>query len=474
MRTIFLLLTLVLAGCSQVGRLRTDLSAPVPALGPEIRALQNNLAVAFVERDRDALDAIGCQALESNGSTCLMFRTDGTKAEINGYMASAFAITNTVCDDFFRATNAAALRRQNVRANVNDVGTLVTAILGFAKVGTIATSTVASATGFGDSLLRNYDTSFLVTPDLATLQPLVRAEQAQIRSSFAGHPPASFQEAHDAIILYAEPCTYLGMKRLLTRSVQLQTVVTQQGLALTADALVAAAPAVPAAPILALTPPAAAASPATSASVPVPARATPGLTAAGGDNSARVSTLLAAIARQPSPPATRWGSANGRDAWTAAALDEVRNGGKALWRDGFTPIGLETFCPGYAAKGEADRQAFWVGLLSSMARWETSGYNPTTVYRESNGELSIGVLQLSVTDSRTCPWIDEATIRQAEPNVRCGIRILARDVVRDGMIAEGTNKTTARGAARYWGPMRTVKRDDVAAWTAGQTYCRAL
>ena len=171
MRLTLLLITLALAGCSQVGRLRTDLSAPVPALGPEIRALQNNLAVALVERDKDAAGAVGCQPRQPGGTRCLMFRTDGTPAEIDGYMSSAFAITNTLCDDFFRATNAAALRRQNVRANVNDVGTLVTAILGFANAGSIATSAVASATGFGDSLLRNYDTAFLVTPDLDSVLP---------------------------------------------------------------------------------------------------------------------------------------------------------------------------------------------------------------------------------------------------------------------------------------------------------------
>lgn len=191
------------------------------------------------------------------------------------------------------------------------------------------------------------------------------------------------------------------------------------------------------------------------------------------DSGSRTSALLAAVARPASPPAARWGLADGRDAWTAAALDEVRQSARALWRAGFTPADIEAFCPGYAKKGEADRQAFWVGLLSSMARWETSGYNPTTAYREANGELSIGLLQLSVTDRPVCPWIDKATIRQAEPNVRCGIRILARDVGRDGLIAQGTDRTTARGAARYWGPMRTAKRADVAAWTASQTYCRA-
>ena len=469
MRYLFILFAILLAGCSQVGRLRTDISAPAPALGQEVTALRNNLAVAFVERRIDDTGAIGCEPRTPHGATCLMYRTDGTRGEIDAYLASAFAVTNSLCDDFFRATNAAALHRQNVRANVNDVGTLITAILGFAKAGSIATSAVASATGFGDSVLRNYDTAYLVTPDLAVLQPLVRAEQVEVRRGIAAAPPASFQTAHDAVLLYAEPCTYLGMKRLLTRSVQLQTVVTQRGLAATADAIVAAAPAVPAAPLAVLPPP-----PAAPAPPPPPAAAGAVLApdAAAAGSSVQTNALLAAVATPASPPAARWGAANGRVAWTAAALEEVREAGSGLWRAGFTPSDIEAFCPGYAGKGQADRQAFWVGLLSSMAKWETGGYSPTAAYREANGELSIGLLQLSITDRRVCPWIDETTIRQAEPNVRCGIRILARDVGRDGIIAQGTDKISARGAARYWGPMRTAKRADVAAWTASQTYCQ--
>jgi hypothetical protein len=246
MRFIAIVASLALASCSQVGRLRTDISAPTPALGPEVTALRNNLAVAFVEKDQNQAGSFGCKPISTGSGKCLMFRTDGTQEEVDIYLRSAFTLTNSLCDDFFRSTNAAALHRQNVRTNINDVGTFVTAILGISNAGSIATSAVASATGFGDGLVRNYDASYLVTPDLATLQPLVRAEQVEVRKSIMADHPATFETARDAALRYAEPCTYLGMKRLLTKSVQLQTVATQKGFSNQADAVAAFAVPVPA------------------------------------------------------------------------------------------------------------------------------------------------------------------------------------------------------------------------------------
>ena len=234
MRSItIIILSLGLAGCSQMTRLRTDLSAPAPATGLEVMALRNNLAIAFEEKDVNQPGTIGCTERKRDknkpGKKCVMFRQDGTPEEVAGYLSSAFALTNSLCDDFFRTTNTAALHRQNLRANVNDVGTLISAILGFAKAGSIATSAVASATGFSDSIVRNYDSAYLVTPDLATLQSLVRAEQVKVRKEIMQSPPTTFEAARDATLFYAEPCSYLGMKRLLTNSVQLQTIVTREG-----------------------------------------------------------------------------------------------------------------------------------------------------------------------------------------------------------------------------------------------------
>ena len=174
MRLLVAVLSLALAGCAQVNHFRTDISAPAPAVGQEETALRNDLAIAFEEKTKDTAGAYGCIETSVRSGKCLMFRQTPGNGEVARYLDSAFSLTDSLCDTFFRATNAAALRRQNARANVNDVGTLLAAILGIAKAGSIPTSIVASTTGFSDGVIRNYDTSFLVTPDLATLQPLVR------------------------------------------------------------------------------------------------------------------------------------------------------------------------------------------------------------------------------------------------------------------------------------------------------------
>ena len=57
----------------------------------------------------------------------------------------------------------------------------------------------------------------------------------------------------------------------------------------------------------------------------------------------------------------------------------------------------------------------------------------------------------------------------AWPNLRCGIRIMAVTVPRDGVVAEGM-----RGVAADWGPFHsTRKREEMRSWVSRQDYCQA-
>jgi hypothetical protein len=192
--------------------------------------------------------------------------------------------------------------------------------------------------------------------------------------------------------------------------------------------------------------------------------------------------LCPAAAAQPAdPPYTaKWenGSAE-RARWTGFARDAVDELGRELWRAGFTPAGIEGYCPRYATATDVERKAFWVGLLSALAQFE-SNFRPETRYTENfkgpDGAwvISRGLLQLSFHSGNGygCALQNAEQLHDPETNLRCAVRIMNRLVSRDGAL-----RSTAapwKGASRYWSPFRKAERRvAMANWTKAQPYCRA-
>lgn len=145
--------------------------------------------------------------------------------DMRRYLAAGFNLANGYCTRFLNKTDEAYRRRGYARSLGNDVGTAVTTILGLANAGEAAVSALAAATGVADSALRNYDNSFLITPELSTVRGLVSAAQANYRARTLGPSailPADFGTAQSAIREYAELCSFQSMKGMLTVSAQEQ------------------------------------------------------------------------------------------------------------------------------------------------------------------------------------------------------------------------------------------------------------
>lgn len=141
--------------------------------------------------------------------------------DMRRYLAAGFNLSNAYCTRFLNKTDEAYRRRGYARSVGNDVGTAITTILGLANAGEAAVSALAAATGLTDSALRNYDASFLITPDLASVKSLLRAKQANFRAQYLGPEgsvPADFDTAQSVIRDYADLCSFQGMKELLTTS----------------------------------------------------------------------------------------------------------------------------------------------------------------------------------------------------------------------------------------------------------------
>lgn len=158
-------------------------------------------------------------------SLTIVTKGNASTAEIRRYLAAGFNLSNFYCKRFLNKTDEAYRRRRYARSLGNDVGTAVTTVLGLANAGEAAVSALAAATGVVDSALRNYDDSFLITPELGTVKGLLRAAQANFRAQYLGLEgvlPSDYDTAQSVIQDYADLCSFQGMKELLTISASQQ------------------------------------------------------------------------------------------------------------------------------------------------------------------------------------------------------------------------------------------------------------
>lgn len=173
-------------------------------------------------------------------------------------------------------------------------------------------------------------------------------------------------------------------------------------------------------------------------------------------------TGLAARLWGANPPAMAWDGQDQSDEWTAALLDALEAEGVTLMSS--MPADVVEYCPAYARQTPESRAAFWAGFLSKLAGQE-SGWNPDARKGDQVGLLSVAA---QAARENGCA----AGLLDARANLQCGVRIMARNIARDGAIgAEGPRGW--RGAARDMSSLRSrLDREELARWTRRQDYCR--
>ncbi|MFV2052558.1 transglycosylase SLT domain-containing protein [Aliiroseovarius sp. YM-037] len=162
-------------------------------------------------------------------------------------------------------------------------------------------------------------------------------------------------------------------------------------------------------------------------------------------------------------PAMRWSHRPEAADWTRATLSALSAHGAALPLT--TPADIDAYCPAYEDANLTDRRAFWAGLLSALAKHEST-WNPQAV---GGGGRWFGLVQIAPATARGygCRARSGDALKNGSANLSCAVRILAATVSRDGVVSRG-----GRGVAADWGPFHSrAKRNDIAAWTAAQSYC---
>ena len=116
----------------------------------------------------------------------------------------------------------------------------------------------------------------------------------------------------------------------------------------------------------------------------------------------------------------------------------------------------EGYLAGYNALPPERQIKFWCELLIAMAQFESS-WNPRSRYQEANGHFSVGLFQLSYSNSQDYRWeaISEARASLEDPlvNIRCAVIVLSHLVAQNHVVA-ASEGTRHQGGARYWAVLR--------------------
>jgi len=164
-------------------------------------------------------------------------------------------------------------------------------------------------------------------------------------------------------------------------------------------------------------------------------------------------------------PPMQWDARPEAPKWTRDTLTALESHDTVLAAT--VPADIATWCPGYEKASLDDRRAFWAGLMSAVARYESS-WNPQAA---GGGGRYIGVMQISPVsaDYHQCEADTVSELKDGSENLECAAKMMAKAVAMDGLVVGGGN----RGIGRDWMPFRdAAKRAAMSEWTRTQPYCQ--
>lgn len=243
MKRLLLVGALLAGGCTHALDFEPTMASDPPQIGIEGIALITELSRAYEPANTAICQKVALGYQESRKQTvaryrkgsldaldqfrCIGFRTPGA-GQVAAHVKAGFALSDYFCDDFFDRIAEHSGKRRFARNTTNDVGALMSTILGLASAGSGWTGGISAAFGLADSAWRNYDENFLVYADLPAVQKLVNAEQDKMRKTYVA--PDNYPDATNLIIRYANLCSFVGMRGLLTESMVLKAAGEQNPL----------------------------------------------------------------------------------------------------------------------------------------------------------------------------------------------------------------------------------------------------
>jgi hypothetical protein len=260
MKSLYLLVALLLSGCTAFEGVRPDIAAkPVPSRYDEIAHI-NALRSAFqflapgnkgAEGERPTLGCYSGNALKpfraksaegyargvpeeyASGTemlcafyTDLPDEADARNKVLFEYVSAGFSLTDIYCSRFFTVVTASEQNRRFGRSVFSGVDTLMSSILTLSNAGKTAIGITNSGFGLIDTTFEAYDSAYLVAPDMANVRKLVLAAQNEYRANVLEGDrdfPKTYATARSIIERYAGLCTFPGMRQLVNDSISEKT-----------------------------------------------------------------------------------------------------------------------------------------------------------------------------------------------------------------------------------------------------------
>ena|SRR5687768_14971513 len=188
---------------------------------------------------------------------------------------------------------------------------------------------------------------------------------------------------------------------------------------------------------------------------------------------------LASVASLAAQDYAAWSKKNTDGSWTRTA--EIAVAASSL--PSLEPKDIGKFCPTYKRLPRKKRIKFWVGLLSAMARPESS-FNPGAthkeLFKEKSGKqgISRGLLQISIESANQpgyrCGIKKAKHLHDPAIHLPCAVKILSTWVAADHVIATYKGDKKNRGGGRYWAVLREKngRLSEISNFTKNLSFCR--
>ncbi len=147
------------------------------------------------------------------------------------------------------------------------------------------------------------------------------------------------------------------------------------------------------------------------------------------------------------------------------------------------PRDIIRFCPAYKHLPRKKRIRFWVGLLSSMAEFEST-FDPEAAARGPSKDVfrrrgvNRGLLQISKESanqpSYSCDIENAKHLHDPAINLPCAVKILSTWVSADHVIASYKGNKKTRGGGRYWAVLqeKNGRLPAISGFTRNLPFCR--
>lgn len=129
------------------------------------------------------------------------------------------------CTNYFDLASRQQTARDFMAKEVQLLAGLTSAVQGVTGVSAKIISATASSFSFGQSAMNTYESTMALAPDIYLLQKAVQSKKRNLRSEldkpklFAG----SYYDVEQALLTYAEPCTFSGLKSIINEALQEKT-----------------------------------------------------------------------------------------------------------------------------------------------------------------------------------------------------------------------------------------------------------